>query len=372
MKIAILTSSRADYGIYRPLIKKLLEFDFKVEIIVFGTHLSQKFGHTIDEILQDGFEIFKKIETIPINDSPIDISTSMSHTMREFSNFWSENHYDLIFTLGDRYEMAAAVFSSIPFNLNIAHIHGGEVSAGAIDDKFRNIITLIAKLHFTSTQEHAKNVMALIKSDQNVFNVGALGLENISNIPLFTKQEFLKKFGFPLNNPILSTIHPETVNLEFNEKNILEYIEAMQVIEDDLVFTLPNADTYGLRIRELLYKHLSKRPKTYIVESLGTRGYFTCLKHCLMLIGNTSSGIIEAASFNKYVINLGDRQKGRATSENVISIQFNSKEIIQNYNKIKLNKIYSGTNIYGEGKVSEKIIKILKTKMKNENISSNN
>ncbi len=364
MKIALLTSSRADYGIYRPLIKRIAEDHFfDLNIVVFGTHLSEFYGFTKNEIINDGYEIYSELRTMPEGDKAYDIGQSISKTIAKFTEFWDlpTSKFDLIIVLGDRYEMAAAAISTIAFNLKLAHIHGGEVTEGAIDNTFRNMITEMAEIHFTTAAQHFDNVARIKNSNVGVYNVGALGLENIKNIKLLNKEEFDLKFNIKLDNPILTTIHPETKNIESNLNNVEEYIKAILQINDQLIITLPNADTMGLSIREKLMQELSHRPNTYLVESFGTQGYFSCMHHCSFLLGNTSSGIIEAASFNKYVINLGSRQEGRLSNLNIINCDFDQAKILQNISEVKAMQTYTGENLYGKGNTSKMIVDILKS-----------
>ena len=358
LNLGILTSSRADYGIYRPLLKHLIkDHNIHFSIIAFGPHLSEFYGLTKREILEDGFVINYEIETLhEIDDSSVAISKNLGETAISFSKFWLENSttFDLVLCLGDRYEMLSAVLSSIPFNVKIAHIHGGEVTLGSIDNKFRNALTQFSDYHFTATEANTRKVEDMVGNEKKVFKVGAMGIDNVLQIPLFSKSEFYEKFGIALNSPILTTIHPETEDLENNVTNTNIFIDAMLQINDQLIITLPNSDTMGLKIRDLLLNRLSSRNDTYLVESFGTRGYFTCMHYSSFLLGNTSSGIIEAASYNKFVINLGNRQLGRERSNNVIDCPFDLEAIIDIVQKTR-GKEYFGSNIYGDGQASSRI-----------------
>lgn len=365
MKIAILTSSRADYGIYLPLLRTLekeKEIDF--EIIAFGTHLAKDFGYSIDQILADGFSVSYSIDTLPKGDTAFDISYSLSKTIAAFGTFWlaHAHEYDWVFCLGDRYEMFGAVTAGIPFGIRFAHIHGGETTLGAMDNIFRDAITHASKLHFTSCEKHKKRVEELISKDQNVFNVGALSLENLTTIPLYSIKEFNDIFSINLSLPtILTTLHPETVHPENNKKNIDEFAKAILDLEKfQVLITLPNADTGNSVIRKrLLMLPKETQNRVVCIENFGTRGYFSAMKYCSFLMGNTSSGIIEAASFGKYVINIGDRQKGRVCGDNIIHIPFISSKISEVINSIPTQK-YKGENIFCHANTSVTIIQILK------------
>ncbi len=363
MNIILLTSSRADYGIYLPLLKKLKSDSFfKIKIVVFGTHLSEKYGKTINQIFNDGFEVHYQIETLLDADSPEKIAKSMALTIDKFASLWAKekSNIDLILCLGDRYEMFAAVSASVPFNIAAAHLHGGETTMGAIDNVFRHSITSMSKLHFASTANHAKRIEQILGSKEDVYNVGALSLDNLNDIKLLTVQEFYEKFNIQLQQPILVTFHPETVAYEKNEYCADELIAALNTIDKQILITMPNADTMGSVIRNKLIEFADKKTNVITVESLGTEGYFSCLNHCSFVLGNSSSGIIEAASFGKYVLNLGNRQLGRDVGNNVIHCEISKMKIIEAVQLInKLPKL-NNENIYGNGKTGDKIITVLK------------
>lgn len=364
--IGILTSSRADYGIYLPLLKTLKGDDFfEVKIIAFGTHLSPFHGYTINQIFADGFDVSFEIESILAGDTPSAIATTMALTSIKFADFWKEHQqgFDLVFCLGDRYEMFAAVTAGIPFNIPFAHLHGGEKTLGAIDNIFRHSITLASKYHFVSCKEHGERVAELTESKDNIFDVGALSLDNLNSLTLLSKDDFYSKFGIDLNCPtILVTVHPETISPEMNESNAVELTNVLLAMEHyQVLITLPNADTNGIIIRnKLLQLSSESENRIYCFENLGSQGYFAAMKYCSFLLGNTSSGIIEAASFGKWVINLGNRQEGRKQSQNCYNATFNKENILQTILKIENNITYSGANIYFKGNAAKNICSILK------------
>lgn len=365
-KIAVLTSSRADYSIYLPLLKALKNDEFfELKIIAFGTHLSPFHGYTLKQIFSDGFEPDYQIESMLVGDSPNAISTAMALTCLKFAEFWKDhqNEFDLIFCLGDRYEMFAAVSAGIPFNIPFAHLHGGEKTLGAIDNIFRNAITMAAKYHFVSCKQHETRVAELIESTDNIFNVGALSLENLQSVALFSIEEFHSVFGMNLTNPtILVTLNPETGFPENNEKYVNELaISLLELKQYQVLITLPNADTFSSIIRKRMLE-LPGESKNRIrcFENLGTQGYFSAMKYCSFLLGNTSSGIIEAASFGKWVINIGNRQDGRKQSKNVYNVPFNKMKILQSVEKIIKNPDYKDENIYFKENVAKNICSILK------------
>jgi GDP/UDP-N,N'-diacetylbacillosamine 2-epimerase (hydrolysing) len=366
MRVALLTSSRADYGIYLPLLKKLAADPFfELKIIAFGTHLSHFHGYTLKQIQQDGFEVYKTVESLVLGDSPEAISSAIGLTQLKFASIWAEekDKLDLIISLGDRYEMFAAVMAAIPFNIPVAHLHGGETTLGAIDNTFRHAITLASQLHFTSTETHAARVKELTGQTGKVYNVGALSLDNMQDMQLLSQEKFRKKFGIDISIPsVLVTFHPETVSFEANLQYTDELIAALKELDHQIIITMPNADTMGSAIRQKLLAFAEQDPKVKTVESFGTLGYFSCMQHCSFLIGNTSSGIIEAASFGKYVINVGDRQLGREGSANVFHCPVEKNAILEVARKIESLPAFTGENIYGAGNSATKIIAALKQK----------
>ena len=364
MKIALLTSSRADYGIYRPLIIELKKDTFfDLHIIAFGTHLSMLYGLSIQQIIDDGFGIDHQIDTMPDGDSPLDISAAIGKTISNFSILWNNENYDLIIALGDRYEMFAACVAAIPYTIPIVHIHGGETTLGAIDDAFRNALTQMASFHFATTEKYKERIIEMKGSGLHVYNVGALSVDNLRSLKLLSITEMKECFGIDLSLPsILITFHPETVAFNRNEEYIHQLISALDQIPDyQFIITMPNADTMGNMIRNGLIKFIEKNPNAVAIESFGTIGYLSCMKYCSMMLGNTSSGFVEAAFFPKYVINLGDRQSGRMLTSNIYSCTIQKDAIIQAVNRYSDADLPQTIDVYGDGFAANKIVSHLKT-----------
>ncbi len=362
MKIGVLTSSRADYSIYLPFLKALRVNDhFSFEIIAFGSHLSEQYGLTIKKIEEDDFPVKYRFETLPENDTSEAIANAMGITISKFSSLWTKTEFDLVFCLGDRYEMFAACASSVPFNVKLAHIHGGEETIGAIDNVFRHAITHMASYHFTAAEPYKQRVIELKGTGNNVYNVGSLSIDNLKALKLYSIEEFKNNFSIDLQVPsILITFHPETVSLDKNEFFISELLAALSEIKEyQFVFTMPNADAMGNMIRRNINEFASLTPRAKVVESFGTVGYLSCMKHCHMMIGNTSSGFIEASFFPKFVVNLGDRQKGRILTPNIYSCEITKEEIIKALKKYKEAPSSPFHNIYGDGNTANKIMNIL-------------
>ena len=364
MKIGVLTSSRADFGIYLPLLK-LLKKDafFELEVIAFGTHLSTKHGYTLNEIEAVGFSKIHKLNTVPETDSAESITNSMGKTITLFSEFWKNNAFDLVFALGDRYEMFAAVSASSLFNVKLAHLHAGETTLGAVDNAYRHAISLFSKHLFVSTENYKKRAESIVEKNVSVHNVGALSVDNLTKIVFLTKNEFEAKFGISLEKPtILSTFHPETVSADNNEKYIAELLSAFSNLKEQyqIIITLPNTDTMGQMIRDEINSFSSTNPEIKVVESFGMIGYLSCMKYCSFLLGNTSSGFVEATFFPKYVINLGERQSGRIQTANIVQSEITKNAILNAVAKVEQAEVLKDLNIYGDGKTAEKIVEILK------------
>lgn len=364
MKIGILTSSRADFGIYLPLLQKLkMDPFFEIEIIAFGTHLSKFHGFTLNEIEHESFAKIHKISSLISNDDEQAIASSYALTVLKFADFWQNNKFDLVFCLGDRFEMSAAVQSSIPFGVNLAHIHGGEVTLGAIDNIYRHQITLASQIHFTSSIIYEKKITNLIGINKNIYTVGSLSLDNLVDFKPIEKNVFYSKFNILENDFALITFHPETIAISENEQFASEMKKALTIIAKklSLVITMPNADTLGSVYRKKIEELKAENTnKITLIENFGKENYFSAMFYSKILIGNTSSGIIEAASFGKHVVNVGDRQKGRAQSLNILDTNFSSKNIILNVQKAIDLGNFKFENIYYKKGAADSIIKIIK------------
>lgn len=364
MKIGVLTSSRADYGIYLPLLNKIKNDDFfEMEIIAFGTHLSRSHGYTLKDIQKDTYKCIHTISSLISNDTEESIASSYGLTVLKFADFWQIHKYELVFCLGDRFEMSAAVQAGIPFGVKFAHLHGGETTLGAIDNIYRHQITLASSLHFTATDIFTKKICSLIDSSENIFTTGSLSLNDIKSFSPIEKHTFFEKFGIPEEDFILVTFHPETMSSQDNFQYAQEMKEALKEISKDrfIVITMPNADTQGSIYREAIEELKLEVPnRILLIENFGKINYFSAMYYASILLGNTSSGILEAASFEKYVVNVGDRQKGRAQSKNIINCEFETKAIVLSVAKALESKVYAGENIYFKLNAADNIIKIIK------------
>ena len=364
MKIGLLTSSRADYGIYFPLITKLKnEEKIDLEIIAFGTHLSEKHGYTIDEILNDGFEVKHSLsDCFAINDTPQGISKALARTISIFSDFWSENSYDLVFALGDRYEMFAAVTSGVSFQVKFAHLYGGETTLGAIDNCFRHSISHMSYVHFVSCENYKNRLIELIGSDDLIVNAGSLSVDNIRNMNFLSDEDLKQQFNIDVSIPtILCTLHSETTNFEQTSKQAHIICQSLSRVENkQIVITMPNSDTSNNCIREVFSHFASTRRNVILRENLGRLGYLSLMKKCEFVLGNSSSGFVEAATLKKKVINIGKRQEGRILTPNIITSSFDEIQINESIQLVENQKeVEFDSNFYGEGDTASKIISYL-------------
>ena len=367
IKLGVLTSSRADFGIYLPLLRAIKnDLSFAIEIIAFGTHLSHFHGFSIDHISQEGFSKIAIVESIVEGDSQASISTSIGLTAIKFASFWEtkKNSYDYVLCLGDRFEMFAAVMASIPFNIRLIHLHGGEMTLGAIDNIFRHSISHTSFMHFVSSNDYENRLKKMLDNTNNIYNVGALSLDSLTEIKLLDSKSFKETWGINMELPtILVTLHPETnSDLSKNKQNAIVITDIInKFLQFQFVLTMPNADSYGKTIRKVFTENLNGS-NFKIIENFGTLGYFSCMSLSRMVLGNSSSGIIEAASLMRYNINLGSRQEGRLRSLNTIDLEFNINLIESKILEIDQNPIYNGKNLYWNGGAVGKIINILKRK----------
>lgn len=366
-KICVLTATRADYGLLKPLIVKLKGIqELDVCVVATGSHLSPEFGLTYKEIELDGVYIDAKIEILLSADTPSAISKSMGLAMISFADYFERFAPDMLVVLGDRYETLAVCCAAMNQKIPIAHLYGGETTEGAIDESIRHAITKLSYLHFTSTQEHRNRVIQLGEQPNRVFCVGAIGIENIFSEILMCKHELEDSIGFILDKPYaIVTFHP--VTLEGN--NSAEQFQALlNVIEkhNDMkfIFTMANADSDGRIINQMINEFVSKNDNSVAYISLGRKRYLSALKYCTMVIGNSSSGLVEAPSFYVPTINIGNRQKGRLQPESVINCSSTTNEIEE---AISLalseefaKKVRNVVNPYGDGNTSDKLVEVIR------------
>lgn len=339
------------------------------QLLVTGMHLSHEFGMTARNIEADGFPIAEKIEMLLSSDSNVAIATSMGIAMMGFAKAYERLKPDMLVVLGDRFEIHAAVSAAVPFCLPVAHIHGGETTEGSMDELFRHAITKMSHLHFTTTEHYRQRVIQLGERPENVFNFGAPGIDNIYRLPFLSKEELARELGIPEEKGYgIVTYHPVTLEDDVSGHDIREVLYALDSVPDMFwVMTLPNADTHGRSIMQALKGFVDKNAhRAKLFASLGQIRYLSLLKHASVMVGNSSSGLLEAPSFCLPVVNIGARQTGRIRDKNVIDVpSCESGEITK-----ALEKALSDTfrrslkgleSSYGSGGTAEKIVSVLKT-----------
>lgn len=375
-RIGIMTGTRAEYGLLKPLMQEInKDNDLELYLIVSGMHLSPEFGMTYKEIEEDGFEINAKVEMLLSSDSPAGISKSIGLGVIGFADEFQRADLDMLILLGDRYEALSAAISAMVMRIPIAHLHGGELTEGAIDEGIRHSITKMSYLHFTSTEQYRNRVIQLGENPERVFYVGALGVENIKKINLMTKEELERSIHFEIDeNTVIVTYHPVTLENNTVEEqflNLLEVLDRNPKIR--MIFTKANADTNGRIVNELIDKYAAQNSeRACAFMSLGQKRYLSALKYCRIVIGNSSSGIIEAPSFGKPIINIGDRQKGRICADSVINCGYTQQEIQQAMEtaltKEFENKASNCRNPYEKENTAANIISVIKDYLLNDKI----
>lgn len=368
-KVCIITGTRAEYGLLKPVIDRIhLNDHLDLQIITTGMHLSPEFGLTYKEIEQDGYRIDEKIEILLSSDTSIGITKTMGLAMISFSECFSRLKPDIIIVLGDRFEIFSAVSAAMIARIPVAHLHGGEATEGVIDEAIRHSITKMSYLHFTSTEEYRNRVIQLGEHPERVFNVGAVGVENIKSLKLLTKNELEEQINFNLGSKfVLVTFHPVTLDNHSAKEQFHNLLCALDKLYDvKIVFTKANADTDGRIINQMIDEYVvNNKNKSIAFTSMGQLKYLSAMKYASAVIGNSSSGIIEAPTFKVPTVNIGDRQKGRVQAKSIINCNSDISQISYAINRaldeefgLDLRHV---ENPYGEGNVSEKIVHEIKT-----------
>lgn len=365
--IGVVTVGRADYAICLPVLRRIqADKDLRLHLIVAGMHLSPEFGRTADAIVADGFEIADRIEMLLSSDTPEGIGTSMGLGTIGFARSFARSRPDILVVLADRFEMHAAAVAALPFGIPVAHIEGGDLTEGAIDDAFRHSITKLSHLHFVSTEEYARRVVQLGEEPWRVVVSGAPSLDNMRSLPLAGAGDLERKYGLSLSAPtLLVTFHPVTLEYDRSEYHVTELLAALEAVGMPVIFTLPNADTHGRVIAEAIRHFVEDHESSHLVENLGTADYLSMMSHVAAMVGNSSSGIIEAPSFKLPVVNIGSRQGGRVRAANVLDVGYGREEIVRGIRKTQeaafRDSLRGITNPYGTGAAAETIVERLKT-----------
>jgi GDP/UDP-N,N'-diacetylbacillosamine 2-epimerase (hydrolysing) len=366
-KICIITGTRAEYGLLRWVMQGIKDDnELTLQIIATGMHLSPEFGLTYKAIEQDGFEIDRKVEMLTSSDTSVGIAKSMGLGMIGFADALHDLKPDLIVVLGDRFEIFSAVSAALVARIPVAHLHGGETTEGAFDEALRHSITKMSHLHFVAAEPYRQRVIQLGEQPDHVFLVGGLGIDNIKHLQLLDRAALEASLDFKLGvKNLLITFHPVTLETSTAVNQMQELLAALAQLKDtQLIFTLPNADTDGRALIEMVQNFVKQHPNARAYTSLGQLRYLSCIAQVDGVLGNSSSGLAEVPSFKKGTINIGDRQRGRIQADSVINCEPTRENIttalVQLYSADFQTSLHKVINPYGEGGASTKVVNTLK------------
>ena len=363
--VGIVTVARSDYGIYRPILNLLSQSnDFEYGLYVTGTHLSYEHGYTKNEILSDGHPVLEEVDLSLSSDSAEAISKSMSICISGFGECFGRRCPDILMVLGDRFEMFSVAMASVPFNIPIAHIHGGEITEGAIDNVIRHAMTKLSHIHFVSTELAAKRILQMGEAKEHIVVSGAPGLDNIKSLRLLNRSELKEKYGIPEKLFLLVTYHHVTLESGNALLQMQSLLAALKSTGYFVVFTSSNADLEGGAINQTINDYVEQNENALLVKNFGIEDYFGIMSHAAVMVGNSSSGIIEAATFKLPVVNIGNRQGGRERSNNVIDVGYSKAEIERGIKEAISDEFGKSLelceNIYGNGDSAPIIVNKLK------------
>lgn len=365
-KICVVTGSRAEYGLLRWVVERISNSkQLKLQLVVTGSHLSHEFGYSVEEIERDGFNIDYRVETLLSSDTSVGVSKSIGLGVIGFSEVLEQAEPDLVLVLGDRYEILAAATAAMIARVPIAHIHGGELTEGAVDDVIRHAITKMSHLHFVATDEYRKRVIQMGEQPSRVFNVGGLGVESVRRTDLMSLNEIEASLGIELLQPsFLVTYHPATLEQDVSADGFRKVLDGLRTFgKAQFLFTIPNADTEGRIINSMIKEFCAEVENAHHFDSLGRVLYLSTMAQVSAVVGNSSSGLLEAPAMGVPTINIGNRQKRRLKASSVIDCELQkmaiSQSLAQATSEVFLNDLINIENPYGSGQTSEKILSVL-------------
>lgn len=366
-RICVVTGSRAEYGLLRWVMEGIRSAqDLELRVVATGMHLSPEFGLTYREIESDGFSIDAKVEMLLGSDTPAGIAKSMGLGLIGFADALRGIDPDLLVVLGDRFEIFSAVAAALVARIPVAHLHGGEVTEGAFDDAIRHSITKMSHFHFVAAEEYGRRVVQLGEDPSRVHVVGGLGIDGIKRLPLLGRAELERRLGFSLGaRSVLVTFHPATLDSASPADQMRELLAALDGLADTrIVFTMPNADTAGRALFDIVNEYVAARPNARTYTSLGQLAYLSCMREADAVVGNSSSGLLEAPTFRKPTVNIGDRQSGRLKAASVIDCAPDRRSISAALAKA-LSPEFAAVlrdvkNPYGDGGASERIVEVIR------------
>jgi UDP-hydrolysing UDP-N-acetyl-D-glucosamine 2-epimerase len=364
--VGVVTVSRSDYGILRPVLRRIAaDAELQLRLYVSGTHLLGTHGSTVEEIEADGFPIAARLEPASADDSPRAVAEAIGRGVQGFAAVLAPDPPDVLVLLGDRFEMLSAAVAALPLRIPLAHVHGGESSEGAFDESIRHALTKLSHLHFASAEPHARRILQMGEEPWRVVVSGAPGLDAIAETEPLDDRELERRLGVPLNGPTLVvTYHPATLDPEDVRTRVAELLGAIEASGLPAVFTAPNADPGGGAVRALIEDYVQSRRDASLVPSLGSRTYLSLLRRAAAMVGNSSSGLIEAPSFRLPVVNVGTRQEGRLRAANVIDVADDRASILQGIRQALSPEFRAAiqelVNPYGDGRAAVRIVERLK------------
>ena len=365
LRVGVVTVGRSDYGIYYPVLRLLQqEARINLQLIVAAAHLSPEYGNTVQEIEADGFPIVTRLSIMKTDDSGCGVATALGAGVQEFSRAYDRLQPDILLLLGDRYEMFAAALAALPCRIPIAHIHGGELTLGAIDDAMRHCITKLSHIHFAATAEYARRIRQLGEEPWRVHVTGSPVIDSILSLEPIPQAKLEAEIGFDLSETLLITYHPTTLEANLME-HVASLLKALSSSGFCLLFTYANADAHSSDMMRCVEDFVDRMPTARLIANLGHRKYHNLQRYVAAMVGNSSSGIVEAASFRLPVVNVGTRQSGRMRSANVIDVD-NSSEAIAKGIRTSVSpefrrSIANLQNPYGDGKAAARIVSVLKS-----------
>jgi UDP-N-acetylglucosamine 2-epimerase (non-hydrolysing) len=365
--IGVVTAARSDYGIFRPILERIRrDKNLALKLFVAGGHLSRTFGRTENEILKDGFRVAARVKTLPKDDTPLSVARAMGSGVAGFATAFDIVRPDILLVLGDRFEMHSAAAAALPLLIPVGHIHGGESTEGSLDQCFRHSITKMSHLHFVASRNFRERVIRMGEEPWRITVSGAPSLDNILAIRFLSFKELERTIGVSWTvPPLLVTFHPDTLQPSNSSRQLLSLLSALDVLRWPVVITSPGADAGGRKVWEKVHQFSLRRPWATCVKSLGNQTYFSLMRHARAMVGNSSSGIIESTSFELPVVDVGDRQKGRPRSRNVINVPADKFAILKALRRagspLFQSKLKGLKNPYGDGHASERIVQTLKS-----------
>jgi UDP-hydrolysing UDP-N-acetyl-D-glucosamine 2-epimerase len=364
-RIAVVTVARSDYGHLLPLLKAIdAAPELTLSLFVAGGHLAALFGATADFVAADGWTIAERVDCTAESDAPDAIARSIGAAVSGFAGALTRTRPDVLVVLGDRFEMLGAGLAALPLGVPVAHLHGGEVTEGVIDEQVRHALTKLSHLHFAATPDYARRILQMGEEPWRVHCSGAPGLDRFAAIPPLPRAELARRLGLSLRRPtLLVTFHPVTLDLEATDHHLDELLAALESVDGDVVLTYPGADPDSQRVIDRLTRFVEGRERARLVPALGDDVYVSLLRESDAMVGNSSSGIIEAASFALPVVNIGERQRGRVRAANVIDVGYGRGEIVAGIRRARdpaFRRSLDGLrNPYGDGRATPRIVKTL-------------